>query len=249
MSFFALMLGGCFDEHGRRDSRKNVVITFNYDLVLDDALLRVGFQPWYGHDSSEMQSDGVSLLKLHGSANWAVCSGCGKPVVLRDKVARSLSEFNALSCPCGSQAFQPLLVPPSWDKNEYRDTLQPVWQSAVKELKSATRICVIGYSLPESDAFFRYLITLALSENHQLEKLIVVDKVAPALGGLQLAQDSRSVEGKWTELLDPVFRGRRFRFYGGGLEGYLCDGNARRELGRAENLSGGISSYGWSERA
>jgi NAD-dependent SIR2 family protein deacetylase len=241
---FALMLGGCFDERRQRESRKNVVVTLNYDLVLDDALRQVGIQPWYGHDSSEGASGSVSILKLHGSANWLVCNKCEKPVVLDGNVARSQSELDTLSCPCGGRASQPLLVPPWWDKNEYRNALKPVWQSAVKELKSATRICVIGYSLPESDAFFRYLITLALSENHQLEKLIVVDQVAQAVGVSQDVQNKKNVEEKWDELLEPTFRGRRFSFYGSGLQGYLCNGNARRELGRAENLSQGLAGYG-----
>lgn len=68
--FFALFLAGRFDQEGRRKFRKDTVITFNYDLVLDDALLRLGMQPLYGHEGQEgSRADGVTLLKLHGSAN------------------------------------------------------------------------------------------------------------------------------------------------------------------------------------
>src|SRR5712692_11246078 len=97
-------------------------------------------------------------------------------VILSDKVTDSPAEFEALQCPdCRRHTFVPLLIPPSWDKSGYAEIIAPVWKRAVDELKSATRICVVGYSIPETDAFFKYLITMALAGNHQLYKLVVVD--------------------------------------------------------------------------
>lgn len=40
--FFAFLLSGGLDDPKARGNRKNSVITFNYDLVLDDAIERVG---------------------------------------------------------------------------------------------------------------------------------------------------------------------------------------------------------------
>jgi len=56
--------------------------------------------------------------------------------------------------------------------------------------------------MPESDSFFKYLLTLGLAENHQLYKLIVVDKIADAynvinsfgLGGGDVEQDARKTQ-------------------------------------------------------
>jgi hypothetical protein len=49
-----------------------------------------------------------------------------------------------------------LLVPPSRDKSEYSEIMRPVWKRAVDALETATHICVIGYSMPETDAFFKF---------------------------------------------------------------------------------------------
>jgi hypothetical protein len=59
--------------------------------------------------------------------------------------------------------------------------MRPVWEAASEALNRATRICIIGYSMPEADAFFKYLITLGLADNHQLYKMIVVNKDAIGL--------------------------------------------------------------------
>ena len=79
---FALLLSGRYDAPNK--SRSNVVITFNYDLVLDNALRRVGVEPHYGLPDCDLdelapqQQGGVSVLKLHGSTNWAICPKCRK---------------------------------------------------------------------------------------------------------------------------------------------------------------------------
>ena len=224
--YLALMLAGRLDIPERRRGREDVVITFNYDLLIDDALQQVDLLPWYGpgfHDPPEPQPNSVQLLKLHGSANWAFCPECKKPILRYHKVTHFVVRLGQLSCPVCGASCQPLLVPPSWDKTEYSDTMSPVWKLAVEKLKTATRICVVGYSIPDSDAFFRHLITLALADNHQLERLIVVDK------------DSK-VEMKWKRLLDPVFRQRRFTFSGQGFALYLAGQRSCSDLNRGEYI-------------
>jgi hypothetical protein len=44
---FALLLAGRYDDQKKLTSRSNTVITFNYDLVVDDALARVDTRPGY----------------------------------------------------------------------------------------------------------------------------------------------------------------------------------------------------------
>lgn len=132
------------------------------------------------------------------------------------------------------QFFQPLLVPPSWDKSGHRDILTPVWAKAVEELKAAKRICVIGYSMPKTDAFFRYLLTLALAENERLSDLIVVDLARAVVGP---TQQEVALETRWKELLEPMFVQRRFRFHPEGLIDYVLDRDNLRHLGRGEALN------------
>jgi hypothetical protein len=82
--FFGMLIGGRFDPAEKRAHRTDVVITFNYDLVLDQALTRAGLPISYhlpphqaligtGVPISRLplqNGDGFSLLKLHGSTNW-----------------------------------------------------------------------------------------------------------------------------------------------------------------------------------
>jgi hypothetical protein len=64
---------------------------------------------------------------------------------------------------CGAlidRAVNPLVIPPTWNKSEYRELILPVWKRAARELETAENIYVIGYSLPPSDGFFKYLYGL-----------------------------------------------------------------------------------------
>src|SRR5580692_8277985 len=107
--------------------------------------------------------------------------------------------FRAKPCSkCRETGLRLLLVPPSWDKSEYSRIMQPVWKKAVDALKAATRICVIGYSMPETDAFFKFLLALGLAENDRLYKLIVVDRIPSGIAGPR----ESAVEARWKEMLE-----------------------------------------------
>jgi hypothetical protein len=88
----------------RRDSGSpstkahQTLITFNYDLVLEDALKRLG-TPWdYGFESTQPALGSVPILKLHGSINWS-----SSKVYDTYSVLRAAGEL-------------PHLVPPTWKK-------------------------------------------------------------------------------------------------------------------------------------
>lgn len=247
--FFAMLIGGQFDLPENRTHRTDTVITFNYDLVLDHALRRAGvaikyhLPPQYVSVPAANVDGGISLLKLHGSTNWGVCSKCKKHIVVSvDKASSSAAIFRNTECKeCRAKAFQPMLVPPSWDKTEYRDLIQPVWKQAVTELQHATRICIIGYSLPESDAYFKYLLALGLSENHSLYKFVVVDLAKPALTFPQ-AYDAgnlpiKNLRERYSDLLEDLFQQRRFFFHDEGFWQWLCRGGVLSQLGRGEIIN------------
>jgi hypothetical protein len=165
------------------------VITFNYDLAVDVALHSEGLGLDYGLNPNERAS--VNLFKLHGSVHWYKCQGtCGKilPVplpcggsfaggVAAVKWSKFLEYLNVRQpqC-CGVEvADDAVIVPPSWNKGEYRSGLQTVWRRAAAELKDATTIVVIGYSLPSTDEFFRYLYGLGTVGDALLERFWVFD--------------------------------------------------------------------------
>ncbi len=169
-----------------RDLRSNgraqsvSIITFNYDLCLDYALHhnRLPVNYCLGQEGG---GDGIKYLKLHGSLNWIKCQGCNQvvPWNLSDyfqkynwnfwddesksvpfHVASYLANFKH----CGEKtSSEPMIVPPTWNKGAHQNELKLVWQAAAHELATAENIFIIGYSLPETDQFFRHLYALGTS--------------------------------------------------------------------------------------
>lgn len=166
------------------------LITFNYDLLLEAALERAGvpYDYWLGDNLVEFA---VPLLKLHGSINWATCRECGRvrPVALREFLkGRSANERDLFvnlgselqryaRCDCEHQMKvlpgPPLLVPPTWEKGAREKSLQTVWAAAAKELSRADHIVIVGYSLPETDSFFRYLFALGTQSPTRIQGIWV----------------------------------------------------------------------------
>lgn len=69
----------------------------------------------------------------------------------------------------------PVIVPPTWNKTAYHGQLSKVWSRASTEISQAENIIVIGYSLPETDSFFRYLYALGSDSSTRLRNFVVVD--------------------------------------------------------------------------
>lgn len=248
---FAALVGGLLDFDTSASGFSDSIISFNYDLVVDDALNRLGFTPNYylpiQHGTQSGGRSGIPVLKLHGSSNWGICGGCRKfnsIVVFDNKVTADPNRFRLQPCPnCGPGHYQPLLIPPTWHKGDYLEIVRDVWAEAVRRIMSATRICIIGYSMPETDSFFKYLLSLALSENHGLYRLIAVDKKVEATDLVVHkrgpANDGPTLPQKYERLLDRLFAERRFSYFDDGLYRFLSKGGSFHELGRGSAIRDG----------
>ena len=168
------------------------VISFNYDIAADMALYRAGLGPNYVIEKPPGHHVHVPLLKLHGSLNWATETSSRKirPLHLTSyfqHYSYGGHEKHGSTCvPIGSQLVEyfsrfastevepePVIVPPSWNKADYHAALSGVWASAAKHLSEAEHIYVIGYSLPETDSFFRHLYALGSVGAIPLRKIAV----------------------------------------------------------------------------
>lgn len=69
----------------------------------------------------------------------------------------------------------PSLIPPTWNKRIESSYMRRIWSAAFTEIQNATNIIFIGYSLPETDLYFRHFLTLALKDNRKLRNLVVVN--------------------------------------------------------------------------
>jgi hypothetical protein len=170
------------------------IITFNYDMAVDYAFHRFGIPVEYGLENEPVH-DAVPLLKLHGSLNWRWCSQCEVvvPWTLRDHFSKYnwtshlIERKKRVVFPIGSvlasfshgehpvDPAPAVVVPPTWNKPDYHRVLARVWARAALELSTAGNIFVIGYSLPESDLFFRYLYALGTVGTEILKRFWVFD--------------------------------------------------------------------------
>ena len=210
---------------GSRDliaTEKDSFITLNYDTIFDRILLSMGRGFTYSHPewhSPEMDADSHKLLKLHGSTNWGRCRECGyKKIETRffyhggrvtgvEKItmdpARTLYQTECSQCQ--ESALRPFIVPPTWNKASYSEDLVPIWRTAREELAKAARLFIVGYSLPRTDSFFKYLLALGLSENDSLQEIILID---PAEGDV-----GESLKGRYLEFIAPFFDTNSFTFW------------------------------------
>jgi hypothetical protein len=173
------------------------IITFNYDVAADLALANSGMGPNYGITDSSVsegeRSRHVDLLKLHGSLNWAVETifnkihpfdinsylnimnsvfhQSGRSSITVDIGSILESYFARRASPPICVAPEPLIVPPSWNKSDYHHALSNIWKKAADHLGSASSIFVIGFSLPETDAFFRHLFALGCEGATMLRRI------------------------------------------------------------------------------
>jgi hypothetical protein len=167
------------------------IITFNYDTGVDHALYSAGINVQYCTNANP--GDGIRLLKLHGSTNWGSCSRC-HGIITYDlpkfftnhnsnvgndgaygrhlEVSTHLSDIYHCEKPLN---HVPVIVPPTWNKNSYHGALSNVWSAAARELSKARNIYVFGYSLPESDPFFRYLFALGTLGSSRIRRFWVFD--------------------------------------------------------------------------
>ncbi len=178
----------------KRENNKinSAILTFNYDILFDVAMMRhVGVD--YGIQRQPNAIDWLPLLKLHGSLNWATNTETGDvvPWFLSKYFTRYSLDYyfngSEAGVPIGDQLSDygkgqnepekldgiPVIVPPSWNKADSHRAISKVWSRAAEELTEAQSIFIIGYSLPETDSFFRQLYALGTVGEALLERFWV----------------------------------------------------------------------------
>ena len=153
---------------------KNTFISFNYDTLVEDSLSSLGVDFSYGlklqntivnetASALRLRDDAeIKVLKLHGSINWA-----------RTRQSRKLSLFGSYS-DVRTHGLIPEIVPPTWRKI-FGEQLNDVWTEALVALESATRIIILGFSMPVTDLHFKYLLAAGLQDNLSLRQIVAVN--------------------------------------------------------------------------
>ena len=209
LPFYDLYLGVMTGYFSQSLPQRNTLITFNYDTVAEEALARLGIAYDYGLPGGAVRwvsgqpggtGDGIPILKLHGSVNWGF-----NPSAVSHQKMDIFVDYTALQ---GKNAGHELiLAPPTWRKGwAPNHVMAAVWDAAVEALSKATRIIIVGYSLPATDSHFKYLMSAGLRDNISLRKILFVNNASTAAAtGNSPAQE---LEQRLFQVLRPELKER-----------------------------------------
>ena len=205
----------------QKELKVPTIITFNYDLAIDYALFRYEFPINYCFTSSESQVGAINLIKLHGSLNWFECKDKKSIIpyeIERKKIPISNFQiyhkgekyyFDIFDKLKDNKIFykgidynvklDPFIIPPTWDKSIYHQELSTVWSQAALDLSIAENVYIIGYSLPVTDSFFRYLYALGSEGIKIIERFWVFNP------------DEKNVKSRFKEFIGTGIKDR-FKF-------------------------------------
>ena len=204
-------------------SQGDAVISFNYDILMDNALRETekltdcGYlvpfqrvsdgQTWRRAD--EEPSD-ITLLKLHGSLNWLHCSYCNSTFLNRfEKINPEYSSFpkNCPNCGESNAYFQRVIVPPFLAKDYSLQPMKYLWGQANRYVSKAREIVIIGYSFPPTDFATEALLRDSLPWSSQRQtRFTVVNPDKEVYERFRRVFNSSIVEwkGSLKEYLDSV---------------------------------------------
>ncbi len=150
-----------------------IFLTTNYDILLDNALTRAFSEnpdelviPDYGMNYN-MEGEAICignsipLFKLHGSLNWLYCPRCIRLDLKPYHKSGYAASFTQTHCSICGQSRLAVIIPPTPLKDIDNPYLQQIWYRAEQELKRVDRFVFCGYSLPQADLQFKYLLKRA----------------------------------------------------------------------------------------
>ena len=164
----------------------NVVITSNWDTLLERYAQLNDIQLRLGSTSREFPNTTVHLLKLHGSIDWLQVPDRRLPYPDTDyaslqELQNPAGQRKTLSLPTSDDALVRIRTTPNQEWNQVRsrgrnpwmvtmvtgkqDDLGPlegIWRDAYRALNRAESLKIVGYSLPPDDVEIRTLLRMGI---------------------------------------------------------------------------------------
>lgn len=176
-------VGGAFYKKLSRPTVSYSIITLNYDLVLESYAAYIEKKHARRHVNEEED------LGFHLGP---------EPARVRKRVV-SLAKLHG-SVDTG------VIVPPTWNKALNQDLLDS-WKLAFGLLQQANHVRIIGYSLPNADAYVKYLLKAAVIDAPHLKSIDVL-----------CLDHTGEVRGSYERFIEFD----RFRFQSGSVVDYLA---------------------------
>ncbi len=217
--------------------KQDAIVTTNWDILLETEIqskLENGdfdYLSVYPYKQENTSTDSIPLLKLHGSLNWAQCPSCNKVYYFYDKVYNKFYQKPSQipDCPCGkpNNHLLPRIIPPTFSKlkkneslesndEEKDDFINQIWNRAFKLIANCREIYFIGYSFPQTDAQMRIFVSMALKENRNLEKIVIVSNE-------KFGQERVDFEENYRPIIKRCISKPEIQFRYNGFEGFCTD--------------------------
>ena len=163
----------------------DTLITFNWDLLQEVLLTqrkRWSYEDGYGMRTTPEKSfashpSPTTILKLHGSCNWALSHQQDEGLWMEDThFFGSLDHDAPVVASLGSTShYGTSLIVPSYRKDPSRvRVLQRMWRLAEDVLSKAETLVVLGYSLPDADVLVRRLFRRTIQYSKALRSVTLV---------------------------------------------------------------------------
>jgi len=194
---------GPFDALVKALDSRSIIVSFNWDVLLELAVLRAGRE--YSYLPAGLTRDGVLLLKPHGSINWFAL--LDRELLSVDKrsnlwvvgpnigsyMCYKISPLDPVDFTKTSVEYvlsrTPAIVPPSATRvldvgGMPRDgfvahghdlTMQATWMTVAQAIGRARQLVVIGYSLPGTDGATIELLKFFSRQAAKRREVLVVD--------------------------------------------------------------------------
>ena len=153
-----------FIERNRKNN--NGIISLNYDLLLEKILQIIN-----DYKFNEIRNTNQPFLDFYyglDENNYSRLENYGKKISLKYAKIHGSINFHKKD-----NNNIPLIIPPTWNKTSEKE-MKPVWQLAYELLKNSEEIVFIGYSLPETDLYVKYLLINGINDCFNLKKITIV---------------------------------------------------------------------------
>jgi len=150
-------------ENFAKNLKKSIVITFNWDTILENTFEKLGI-PFSYDLNSAVESKSVALIKMHGSIDWFKPHNydykrLGKANF--SPLCKSISEiyrYNSDLQECFANYLTPYIVTPNFDKLSQLKAFGDLWTMPWIYLQDELEVSVIGFSMRQDDFHTRAFI-------------------------------------------------------------------------------------------
>jgi hypothetical protein len=177
----------------RLRAEKAIIVSFNWDLVLDQQLFTKGLSA-ASYGLTEDLATGPVLLKPHGSLNWYDSTQISKvseekrveifPHVKAKERIEAFLHPRAIKSSVGRK-YTPLIVPPTYLKDFNRPVFRRLWNRCTDVLSTPKKLVFLGYSLPAADLHAQFIFRCGF-HNQRKGRLRAEGDRYPATGAAEV---------------------------------------------------------------